>query len=98
MLIDTHAHLFWDSFKDDFNQVISRALEAKIGTIINVGVDLNTSDIVRNLKSDKMPFYGAVGLHPEEVIKYKSNEDVSIRRDIDRLGELISGNVSNPTR
>jgi TatD DNase family protein len=97
MLIDTHAHLFWDSYKEDLEEVLDRALQAQIGTIINVGVDLKTSDIVRNLKSDKIKFFAAVAIHPEDVIKYSSNEDVSIHKDIGRLGELIL-NRSNPTK
>lgn len=100
MLIDTHAHLFWDSFKEDYPGVLQRAAEAGINTIINVAVDLNTSDIVTKLKSEneKIQFFCSVAIHPEEVIHYSSDEDVSIRRDIDGLGELISGNKSNPTR
>jgi TatD DNase family protein len=98
MLIDTHAHLFWDSYKDDLEEVLDRALQAQIGTIINVGVDLKSSDIVRNLKSDKLPFFAAIAIHPEDVIKYSSDEDVSIHKDISRLGELISQNTSNPTK
>ncbi len=98
MLVDTHAHLFWDSFRQDYEQVLDRALEAGVETIINVGVDLKTSDIVRNLKSDKIDFYAAVAIHPEDVIKYSSNEDVSIHEDIDRLGELVKANISNPTK
>lgn len=97
-LIDTHAHLFWDSFKEDFESVLDRALEAGLGTIINVGVDLKTSDIVRNLKSEKIPFYAAVAIHPEDVIKYSANIDESIHGDIEQLGRMVRENTSNPTK
>ena len=40
MLTDTHAHLYWESFKEDFEAIIQRALDAGVTTIINVGVDL----------------------------------------------------------
>ncbi len=44
MIIDTHAHLYWDSFKDDFDEVIQRSLDAGVTTIINVGVDVEKSE------------------------------------------------------
>ncbi|MBI2334225.1 TatD family hydrolase [Candidatus Daviesbacteria bacterium] len=44
-LTDTHAHLYWDSFKEDFDDVIKRALDAGVSTIINVGVDVRKSKI-----------------------------------------------------
>ncbi len=39
MLIDTHAHLYWKDYAQDFDEVIQRSLDADITTIINVGVD-----------------------------------------------------------
>ena len=42
-LIDTHAHLYWDSFKDDFDEVIQRSINAGVTTVINVGVDVEKS-------------------------------------------------------
>lgn len=95
-LIDTHAHLFWDSYKDDLDSVIQRAKDNNVTTIINVGVDLTTSDMVTKMTSDKLQFFASVGIHPEESVNYSSNEDVSIRRDVDRLEELIlKGNLNS---
>ncbi len=100
MLVDTHAHLFWDSFKEDYEEVLDRAIDAGLGTIINVGVDLNTSDIVRNLKSQKIQFLASVAIHPEEVVQYfseNSDTNVSIHKDIEQLGTMLSVNSTNPT-
>ncbi|MDO8638976.1 MAG: TatD family hydrolase, partial [Candidatus Daviesbacteria bacterium] len=43
MLIDTHAHLTWDDFKPDLQEVISRAKEAGITHVINIGADMESS-------------------------------------------------------
>ena len=43
MLIDTHAHLYWESFKEDFDDMLQRALQAGVSTIINVGVGIEKS-------------------------------------------------------
>ena len=64
-LIDTHAHLYWDSFKEDFDAVIARAVAAGVSTIINIGVDVETSRKALNQKVD-LPVYSTIGIHPHE--------------------------------
>jgi TatD DNase family protein len=101
-LTDTHAHLFWDSFQEDFDEIMKHATEAGISTIVNVGVDIKTSkkalkqiDIV-NWPKD-LNVYSTIGIHPEEAIKYSNSDDtnVSIHHDIDRLEEIY---LSNPIK
>lgn len=64
MLIDTHAHLNFRAFKDDWKKVIKRSLAEDIW-IINVGTNYLTSqraiEIAENY-SDKV--YATIGLHP----------------------------------
>lgn len=98
MLIDTHAHLYWDSFQDDLDQVINRALQAGIAEIINIGVDVKTSKIAAKLKSDKIKIYSTIGIHPEEAIKYFSDHGVSIHEDIEQLMRVFKKSVSNNNR
>jgi len=43
MFIDTHAHLNFKAFKDDYGEAINRAFDAEIKGIINVGSNLATS-------------------------------------------------------
>jgi len=43
MIIDTHAHLDFPDYKADLESVLSRAKEADIGCIINVGTSLASS-------------------------------------------------------
>ncbi len=68
MLIDTHAHLNWDSYKEDFDQMIDRSVEAGVGLVINIGTNLTTNQEVIDLSSDKIPFYSTIGLHPHDAI------------------------------
>lgn len=100
MLVDTHAHLFWDSFKEDYDAVIERALASGVSTIINVGTDPDTSNLSINLKSDKIQFFSSIGLHPHEALRYsqgKQNSDVSIHNDIARVEDLYRRSISDPT-
>ena len=93
MLIDTHAHLFWESFQHDFDEVINRALGAGVSTIINVGVDFETSEKALRHKQGladipNLSVYSSIGIHPHESEKYFSNTSVSIQNDIEKLEEL----------
>lgn len=70
MLIDTHAHLWWDSYKDDLDQVLARAKEARVEKIIAPGTDMESSRKAVEL-ARKYPgvIYASVGIHPEEVLE-----------------------------
>jgi len=64
MLIDTHAHLNFDAFKDDAGDVIRRSLDNEI-RIINVGSQYTTSKkAVEIAEKYAEGVYAAVGLHP----------------------------------
>ena len=41
--IDTHSHIYYDEYKHDLPDIISKAEEANIGRIICVGTDIETS-------------------------------------------------------
>ena len=43
MLIDTHAHLTWDSFEPDLEAVVQKAADTGLKAIINIGADLESS-------------------------------------------------------
>lgn len=86
MLADTHAHLYWDSFKDDFDEVIKRAVLAGVSYIINIGVDEDTSKkALEQVKNYPWPpslkVFSTYGIHPHEANSYN---DVWIHGDIDK--------------
>ncbi len=64
MLIDTHAHLNFNAYKDDADEVIRRSLDADTW-MINVGSQYNTSKRAVEI-AEKYPegVYAALGLHP----------------------------------
>jgi TatD DNase family protein len=68
MLIDTHAHLWWDSYKDDVEAVIERAQTAGVEKMVVPGTNIESS-ISAIALAKKYPgvIYPAVGIHPEDV-------------------------------
>lgn len=92
MLIDTHAHLYWDSFLEDLDAVIKRTIDAGVTTVINVGVDVDLSNTaaeqVKNRLSQapNLKAYSTIGIHPHEAVKYSTT--VSIHQDIKKLERI----------
>lgn len=94
MLIDTHAHLYWEDFEKDFDQVLQRSKEADVTTIINVGVDVEKSKLALNQAEEikDITLYSTIGIHPHEAFKYLNDPAVSIQQDINKLEDIYKSN------
>jgi TatD DNase family protein len=69
MLIDTHAHLWWDSYKDDLGQVVARAKAAGVEQIIVPGTNVASSQQAISIaKQYSHVLYPAIGIHPEDAV------------------------------
>lgn len=63
--IDSHAHLYFDRFDEDREEVIKRAKDAGFVAIINIAVDEQTSSQVIELAQQNPGFcHAVVGVHP----------------------------------
>lgn len=99
-MIDTHAHLNFNIFKDNGKEIIKNCLDRNI-QIINIGSQYDTSKrAVAMAKEYKKGVYATIGLHPihlsqtevdEEEIHFKSREEKFER---ERYMELISDKVA----
>ena len=75
MLIDTHAHLNFDAFKDDADDVIKNTLAEKIWIVL-VGTDYKSSKAALNLANKyERGVYATVGLHPIHLFSTKNHGD-----------------------
>jgi TatD DNase family protein len=75
MLIDTHAHVNFNNFKDDADQVIRRALDEGIW-MVNVGSEYKTSKRALDIANKyERGVYAAVGLHPIHTEEIKAEGD-----------------------
>ena len=77
LLIDTHAHINFNDFKNDSKEVIKRALDNGVW-IINAGAERKTSErAVKMAEEYEEGVYAAVGLHPnhliEQDVEYEEN-------------------------
>jgi len=81
-LVDTHAHLDFSQFDADREQVIERASEAEVRTILSIGIDLATSRKNISLAETYPSVYAAVGVHPHDVTRIQEGE-------LEQLRELV---------
>ena len=79
---DTHTHLDFDNFDQDRPKVITRAKEAGLVFVINIGIDLQTSQRSIELTREFPGFiYAAVGVHPN----YSSDFDLETLKRVETL-------------
>jgi len=79
--IDSHAHIFYNDFKEDIDAVLSRAFEAGVETIIVPGTDRKTSQEAVQLAEKYNCIFACVGIHPHESAK-------AIDKDLTEIEEL----------
>ncbi len=70
MFFDTHAHLFYEDFNNDIDEVIQRAIDSGVRYFVVPGTNIETSRKAIEL-SEKFPtLYAAVGFHPLDLETY----------------------------
>jgi len=68
-MIDTHAHLMFEQFETDLDQVIQRAKDVGLTNIINIACNKKTSlEAIELLKEDDF-FYATLGVHPYDAVE-----------------------------
>lgn len=80
MFIDTHAHLDFESFNQDREAVIQRAIANKVTTIISIGTNLETSKKAVRYSESYASIYAAVGIHPSDVAEAKESDYLEIEQ------------------
>jgi len=68
-MIDTHSHLNFKVFDNDYKEVIKRSFDNGVKAIINIGTDLKSSERVLEIAREFQNCYAAVGLHPTDIEK-----------------------------
>ena len=68
MFIDTHVHLNADQYEEDLQEVINRALEAKVNKMVVIGFDRVTIERAMKLIEEYSFIYAVVGWHPVDAI------------------------------
>ena len=67
MLVDSHCHLDFDVFDDDREDMIARAAEAGVGTLVTICTHLSKFEAVRAIAASHENIWCSAGIHPHQV-------------------------------
>ena len=85
MLVDIHAHLDHEKFKNDLDEVIDRAKKAGVKHIITSGVNSKTNRLILELAEKYDIVHPSFGLYPLDALEneIKEGEASGFARDIE---------------
>lgn len=93
-LIDTHTHLYDESFSEDFDQMIQRAKDVGVCKVILPGIDISAFDSMIKC-AERLPgfAYPAIGLHPTSVKEDWREELDFVIDNIDKYSFCAVGEI-----
>lgn len=92
-LVDTHAHLDFPRFDEDRKEVIERAIDGGVKTIVNIGSDMTSSRNSVELSRRYNEIYSVVGIHPHNADSFNLNvskklKSLSENKKVVAIGEI----------
>jgi TatD DNase family protein len=91
---DTHCHLYFDLFDEDYEQVLKRAWKAGLVWILNPGIDLPTNQISIDLaKETPGKISAAVGIHPNFGQPWTDEIMGGLREQVQQPGVVAVGEI-----
>lgn len=85
MYIDTHCHLNFKAFNDDYNDVYEQAYRSGIEKIIVVGTSLASSKRAIELTQELEGCFATVGVHPHHSKEFQEHGSDAIHEQLARL-------------
>jgi TatD DNase family protein len=92
-LIDTHAHLDDRQFDEDRNDVLARAIEAGVRTIVNIGYRPGVWETTIALAARVPLVKHTLGLHPHHAELWSDQTEATLRRLVAETKPLAIGEI-----
>ncbi|MEP0823650.1 MAG: TatD family hydrolase [Ignavibacterium sp.] len=92
-MIDSHAHLFSDDFRQDLADVLNRSWAAGLEAIVVPGTNARTSREAVDLSARDERLFACVGIHPHEAVKATDEEFAGIAELAARPGVVAIGEI-----
>jgi TatD DNase family protein len=90
-MFDSHAHLNHENFQVDRDEVWSRATEAHLSGLVNVGWDLDSSSRATQIANIDLERFASVGIHPHEAADVTPQVLADLREMTKRPGVVAIG-------
>lgn len=90
MYIDTHCHLNFKAFEEDWEEIADEAVKAGVEKMIVVGADLETSARAVELAEKHQNLFASVGIHPhhcQNKIEMAKLENLAKSKKVVAIGE-----------
>ena len=81
MLVDSHVNLHGEKFADDVDEVVTRAVEAGVGTMLNICCKLSDFEDVVAIAERYENMWASVGTHPHDA---KENPNITADQLIEK--------------
>lgn len=91
MFCDTHCHLFREYY-EDIEEILKLAKENQVNRMIVAGCDAKSNEEVLSLLNHE-EIYGAIGIHPEDVENYQSNDLEFIEKNLSHSKIIAIGEI-----
>ena len=88
-IIDSHAHLDWDSFQSDQDVVVQRAMASGVVQIVQAGVHLQQIPELLSIIQQFPCIYTGIGLHPHEA-KHWNDASEQVITDALRNSKVVA--------
>lgn len=92
-MIDTHCHLDFDVYDGQRDKVVAEANATGVHTIINIGVDRNSSVRSVELADTYDSVYAAVGVHPHDAKTLTDKVELEIKELAHRPKVVAIGEI-----
>lgn len=79
-MIDSHCHLDFKQYRGRQDEIIKNALAAGVHTMVNVGVDLQSSINSVEMAHKYDSIYATVGVHPHDATTYSDEVEEELLR------------------
>ncbi len=93
MLIDTHAHIYSDSFRSDRPDALRRAREAGVGKILMPAIDSSTHAAMLELEDPEGFCTSMMGLHPCSVKEDMEEELAAVEAYLQQRPFIAVGEI-----
>ena len=86
-LVDSHCHLNFQDFNDDFEQVLLRAEESNVKIMVSISTELDEIEKIIKISEKYSNIYCTVGVHPHStnkledminILEESNKKDISI--------------------
>lgn len=89
-MFDTHCHLNFSRFKKNLDDVIQRAKDAGVMSMVIPGTDIESSKKAVEIAEKHDGVYAAVGIHPHHVFPVNNGEYLNNSNYLSDISQLLS--------